>query len=75
MSLSAQLKLTRQKVLLTQEDFATKVHVSVATINRWEKGHSRPNITAMKNIKAFCDENKLPFDEIEKEWLSYSSED
>ncbi len=75
MSLSAQLKLTRQKVFLTQEDFATKVHVSVATINRWEKGHSRPNITAMKNIKAFCDENKLPFDEIEKEWLSYSSEE
>ncbi len=69
MSLSDTLKLTRQRVFLTQEDFATAMHVSVATINRWENGHSKPNMTAMKNLKAFCESNNLPFEEIEKEWL------
>lgn len=74
MSLSAQLKLTRQKMLLTQEDFAAIMKVSVATINRWEKGHSKPNIQAMKNLKAFCEENNLSFDEIEKAWLAQPTE-
>lgn len=69
MSLSALLKLTRQKMLLTQEDFALLMKVSVATINRWENGHSKPNIQAMKNLKAICEKNNLPFDEIEKAWL------
>ena len=59
MSLSDTLKLTRQRVFLTQEDFATAMHVSVATINRWENGRSKPNLTAMKSIKNFCEENNL----------------
>lgn len=75
MSLPDTLKLTRQRVFLTQEDFAAAIHVSVATINRWENGHSKPNISAMKSIKAFCENNNLPFAEIEKEWLSYTMEE
>ena len=65
MSLSVKLKQTRQKLFFTQEDFAATLHGSVATINRWEKGHSKPNMTAMKALKAFCEKNNLPFDEIE----------
>ena len=60
---------------MTQETFATKLNVSCATINRWERGHSKPNLTAMKNLKAFCEENNLPFDEIENEWFNYSPEE
>lgn len=58
-------------MFMTQEDFALEVKVSAVTINRWEKGHSKPNMTAMKNIKAFCDKNNLPFEKIEKEWLNH----
>jgi len=75
MSLSSKLKLTRQKLFMTQETFAAKLHVSVATINRWERGHSKPNLTAMKSLKAFCEENNLPFSDIENEWLGYSAEE
>lgn len=75
MSLSENLKLTRQKLFMSQEDFASTIHVSVATINRWENGRSKPNLTAMKNIKAFCRDNNLPFEEIEKEWFSHSLEE
>lgn len=75
MSLPETIKLTRQKLFMSQEDFATHIHVSVATINRWENGRSKPNLTAMKSIKSFCEENNLSFTEIENEWRCYSSEE
>ena len=75
MSLSDTIKQTRQKLFMSQEDFATAIRVSVATINRWENGRSKPNLTAMKNIKAFCEENNLPFDTIENVWRNHSSEE
>ena len=68
MSLSDIIKGTRQKLFMSQEDFATAIHVSVATINRWENGRSKPNLTAMKNIKVFCENNNLPFEQLESEW-------
>lgn len=75
MSLNELLKLTRKRALMSQEDFAKNIRVSVATINRWENGRNKPNLTATRRIKQFCEDNKLPFDEIEKEWLPHSSED
>ena len=69
MSLSEQLKITRQKSLMTQDEFAKEIKVSVATINRWETGKARPSITAIKRIKNFCTINNLPFDGLENEWL------
>ena len=59
----------RKRALLSQEDFARVLNVSVGTINRWENGKTKPNITAMKKIKAFCEERAVPFEEIESEWL------
>ena len=44
--------------------------ISVGTINRWENAKTKPNITAMKKIKAFCEENDIPFDEIEAAWIA-----
>jgi len=75
MSLPELLKLTRQKLFMSQENFALIIHVSVATINRWENGRSKPNLTAMKNIKTFCKDNNLPFEDIENEWHTHSSEE
>ena len=68
MSLSDTIRETRQKLFMSQEDFATAIHVSVATINRWENGRSKPNLTAMKNLKIFCENNNLPFEGLESEW-------
>ncbi len=69
MALQEVLKMTRQKAFLSQEEFADKINVSVATINRWENGKSKPNLTALKSIKSFCAENNLPYEIIEKEWF------
>ena len=69
MSLSESIKNMRIKALLSQEELAAKLHVTVGTINRWENGKTRPTISAMKNIKEFCESSHLSFDEIESEWI------
>ena len=69
MSFSEEIKLTRQKSFMTQDEFAKAIQVSTATINRWETGKARPNITAIKRIKTFCITNNLPFEGLESEWL------
>jgi len=72
MSLPESIKLTRQKLFMSQETFASEISVSVATINRWENGRSKPNLVAMNSIKNFCLKYKVPFDDIEKDWFNYS---
>ena len=59
----------RKRALLSQEEFAKLLNVSVGTINRWENGKTKPNITAMKKIKTYCENRDFPFEEIESEWL------
>lgn len=69
LSLAVEIKSVRKKALMTQEELARELHVTALTINRWENDKSTPNLTAMKNIRAFCNENGLPFSGIESEWL------
>lgn len=75
MSLGEVIRITRQKAFFTQDDFAQKLDVSLSTVNRWELGKARPNVKAMKAIKAFCEENGLDYKEIENEWLYQSKEE
>lgn len=51
--------------------FCGKRIVSVSTINRWETRKVRPNLTAMKKIKQFCEKYNLSFEEIERDWFDY----
>lgn len=69
--LSEVIRITRQKAFLSQDAFATELNVSVSTINRWETGKVKPNLSAMKSLKEFCERHKLPYDEIETEWFSF----
>ena len=70
MSLSDSIKLIRQKNLLNQQEFADVLKVGLTTVNRWEGGKSIPNISAMKKIKVYCENNDLDYDLVEKEWLA-----
>lgn len=74
MSLGEVIRLSRQKALYTQEDFAQELNVALSTVNRWELNKAKPNMKAMKSIKAFCDEKNLDYSVIEKEWLGCSKE-
>ena len=72
MQLSEKLRILREKFLMTQEDFAKELGVAASTVNRWETGKSRPNLSAMRNIKYFCETRKYPYEEIESVWLIHS---
>ena len=69
MQLPSLIKTLRKRSLLSQEDFAKSLNVSVGTINRWEHGKTTPNITAMKKIKEFCETNGFDCKEIEQGWI------
>lgn len=75
MKLSEILKITRQKSFMTQEDLASRLSVTPSTINRWEHGKAKPNMTAMKRLRTFCEEESISFEEIETAWLIEKNSD
>lgn len=74
MSFPEEIKRARQRCFLTQGDFAKEVKVAFSTVNRWEGGKAKPNLTAMKNIKEFCLKNNIEYSSIEEAWLDFSVE-
>lgn len=75
MQLGDAIKIVRQKAFLSQEAFSNEINVSVSSINRWETGKVKPNLTAMKKIKAFCEKYNLSYDDIENEWFNEPSKE
>lgn len=71
--LSSEIKLIRQKALMTQMEFASQLNVSFSTINRWETGKSIPSLSTLKSLKQFCTVNNIPFENLETEWLKKSN--
>lgn len=74
MSFSGELKSIRQHCFLSQEAFARELNVSFSSVNRWESGRTRPNMNAMKSIKAFCESHDVDFSNLEKEWFDIDKE-
>lgn len=74
MEFPKELKRIRQRCLLTQQNFAKEIDVAFTTVNRWEGGKAKPNLSAMKNIKNFCLKNDIEFADIEEAWLDYTVE-
>mgnify|MGYP004604171961 FL=1 len=66
MSVANEIKIIRQKALLSQRDFAERLSVTFATVNRWETGKTIPKMAAMRKIKTFCDENNIAIDNLQK---------
>lgn len=48
---------------LSQEEFAKKLGVSFATVNRWEKGHHEPTYKARRQIAALCEKHKVKMED------------
>lgn len=70
MGLGEIIREVRQKAFYTQEEFADKIGVALSTVNRWELDKARPNVKAMKAVKAFCEENNIEYKTVEEEWLA-----
>ena len=69
--LSEVIKKIRQKAFLSQEEFAKELNVSVSSINRWETGKVRPNLSAMKSLKEFCINHGLSYENLEDAWFDF----
>ena len=61
MNFSEGIKYIRKTAYLSQESFAKEIEVSFSTVNRWERGKSKPNYAAMKKINAFCNANSIKY--------------
>jgi len=44
------VRLLRQRLGMTQEEFAHAVEVTVSTVNRWENAHAEPSRLAWRNV-------------------------
>ena len=62
MSFAEKVKYVRAKLLLSQEDLASKIGVSFATVNRWEKG-IEPQFLTKARFEKFCQEQGIDFKE------------
>ena len=74
MTYSDEIKKIRQKGFLSQESFGRELGVSFSSINRWEGGKTKPNMSAMKKIKEFCENQGIDFKPLEEEWLNGKDE-
>ena len=58
------VKDLRDKLIMTQAEFANKLDVSFTSINRWENGINRPTSVARKQIVQLCKENNIELKEV-----------
>jgi DNA-binding transcriptional regulator YiaG len=49
----------RQKLGMTQEEFAHEIAVTVSTVNRWENAHAEPSKLAWKAIQHLAKKHGL----------------
>lgn len=49
----------RNKLILSQEDFAKLLGVSFASVNRWERGHHELTIKVKRKIVELCEKQGI----------------
>lgn len=59
MTWAERIKISREKLLLTQEELAKEINVSFATINRWENAHNEPSAKHKRALIAFFKKEKI----------------
>ena len=59
MIFSKQLRLVREKLLLSQEMMARELGVSFATISRLENNHTEPSLATRRSFIEFCERENI----------------
>ena len=59
------VKELRDKLIMTQTEFAQCLGVSFASINRWESGANKPTTTAKRKIVEMCRKNNVKLEDKE----------
>lgn len=58
----ALISTLRQRLSMTQEEFAHAIGVTVSTVNRWENGHIEPSRLARKAMQGLAAQAAIPVD-------------
>ena len=53
------VKKLRNKLVLSQQEFANLLEVSFTSVNRWENGRCEPTIKLKRKILKLCKENEV----------------
>ena len=59
MNWSQMSKILREKMLLTQTEFAELLGVSFASVNRWENGEHEPTMKMKREIMKLMKKHKV----------------
>ncbi len=57
------IKKLREKLILTQTEFAKILGVSFTTVSRWEKGVHVPTMKVKRKIVELCKNNNIEMEE------------
>lgn len=68
------IKRLRNRLFMSQTDFAKALNVSFSTVNRWEMRRSKPNFIAMKSISDYCKMNNIDYSVLQELWMNYEKE-
>ena len=63
------IRTLRQKLGMTQEEFAHEIAVTVSTVNRWENAHAEPSKLAWKAIEDLARKRGLNDDVLRRSGL------
>ena len=61
MEFKDKIKIARQTLLLSQQDFAKVLGVGYTTLNRWENGLRQPNYRGQRAFKELCEKHGIDF--------------
>lgn len=54
-----EIKNIRKKALLTQQEFAKALGVSLCAVQYWEQGICKPSFRSIRKILDFCQKNNI----------------
>jgi len=63
MDYSKAIKELRDKLIISQEDLAKMLGVSFASVNRWERGHHEPTLSAKRKLRVLFIKNSIKTEE------------
>lgn len=59
MNYARMIKKLRDQLIMTQEEFASLLGVSITSVNRWETGKHLPTTKVKRKIVELCKENNI----------------
>ena len=62
-SISLMVKQLREKLILSQTEFAELIGVTFSTVNRWENGRCQPPYKLRRRLAQMCEEHGIKLED------------